>query len=89
MTEEEIRAWLTDYAWVGTPEEQAREVDCIMAQKDWQVYDAVADQYASAQNEPGPEATAEGIGYALSALYECHMGPHIKSCPRRGDEIQA
>jgi hypothetical protein len=89
MTEEEIRAWLIDYAWLGTPEEQVLEVDCIMAQKDWQVYDARADQYSSAQNEPGPEAFAEGIGFALSELYECHTGPHTETCPRRRDEIQA
>jgi hypothetical protein len=80
---EKVRAWLLDYAWVDdTPEEKAAEVECILAQGDWQHISAMADKYAEAQNEPGPAAFAEGEEYALSSLYECHDGPHADTCPR-------
>jgi hypothetical protein len=84
MTEGEVRAWLLGYAWLDEPQEaKAREVECIMTQDGWKYIDAVADQYAGAQNEPGPEAVEEGTAYALSALYECHTGPHLAICPRK------
>ena len=61
LNKEQVRAWLLDYAWLDdTPEEKAAEVDCILAQDGWQYIDAVADQYAGAQNEPGPAAFDEG-----------------------------
>jgi hypothetical protein len=81
-TQEVVRAWLLDYAWLETtPEAKAAVVDCIMAQDGWKFIDAVADQFAGAQWEPGPKAFSEGIQYALSALYECHGGPHQAACP--------
>jgi hypothetical protein len=82
MTEDRVRQWLLAYAWAqDTPDEKARVVECIMAQGAWQHIDALADQYAGAQWEPGPKAFAEGVQYALSALYECHTGPHLDTCP--------
>jgi hypothetical protein len=84
MDKEKVRAWLLDYAWLDdTPEEKAAEVECILAQGGWEHIEAVADQFAGAQWEPGPAAFDEGIGYALSALYECHDGPHLENCPRK------
>lgn len=80
MTKEEVAAWLTDYAWLGDGKDEAR-VECIMAQDGWKYIDAVADQFAGAQFEPGPEAMSAGTEFALSALYECHGGPHLATCP--------
>ena len=76
-----VREWLILYAWSGTPDEQIANVDCIMAQGRWKYIDALADKFAGAQEEPGPAAFADGVGYALSALYECHGGPHLTTCP--------
>lgn len=83
MTKEQVRTWLLDYAWSGTPEEQKREVECILSQDEWEHIGAQADRFAGAQWEPGPEAFEEGIGFALSALYECHDSPHLDTCPRK------
>lgn len=84
LTREEVRDWLLDYAWLDEPAEvQAAEVECILSQDGWQYIDALADKYAGAQNEPGPKAFSEGVEFALSALYECHDGPHLPTCPRR------
>lgn len=85
MTKAKVRAFLLDYAWSGTPEEQAREVDCIMAQEGHKYVDEVAEQYAGAQWEPGSQAFDDGVDFALSALYECHDEPHLPTCPRKGD----
>lgn len=86
MTKEEIKAWLLAYAWLGTPEQNAAEVDCIMAQDDWEYVEERADRFAGAQFEPGPKEFETGMGLALSELYECHDGPHTRTCPRRKDE---
>jgi len=84
LNKEQVRTWLLQYAWMpDTSEQKAAEVECILAQDGWQYIDAVADQYAGAQNEPGPAAFDEGTQYALSALYECHSSPHTDKCPRR------
>jgi hypothetical protein len=83
LTEAEVRAFLLDYAWLDdTPGQKAAEVDCILAQDGWQFIDVMSEQFANAQWKPGPAAVDEGVGFALSALYECHNGPHIASCPR-------
>jgi hypothetical protein len=84
-----IRAWLIRYAWLGTDEQRSRTVDCIMSQDDWRYIDAVADRYAGAQDEPGPDAFDEGVQFALSALYECHDGPHLATCPSATGERQS
>lgn len=81
LDEQQVRAWLTDYAWLGTPEERAGEVACIMARDGWRYVDVVADQFAGSQEQSGPDAFDEGVQYALSALYECHEGPHLLVCP--------
>ena len=81
MTEDQIRAWLLKYAWLGDEESKAREVECIMSQGGWKYIDAVADKFAGAQEEPGPKALSEGTEFALSALYECHSASHLKTCP--------
>jgi hypothetical protein len=75
------RQWLLNYAWLGTEAEKAATVECIMSQDGWQFIDVVADQFAGAQEQPGPATFSEGVEYALSALYECHGGPHRASCP--------
>jgi hypothetical protein len=81
IPKEAVRAWLLEYAWAGTPDEQKRTVDCIMAQDGWQYIDVRADQFAGAQFEPGPAAYDDGEQFALSELYECHDGPHTPECP--------
>lgn len=81
LTEDAVTAWLLKYAWLGTDDEKAREVACIMSQDAWKYIDALADKYAGAQNEPGPAAFDDGVQYALSALYECHSEPHLPTCP--------
>jgi hypothetical protein len=82
MGEQAIRNWLLDYVWLDSHQANKQGmVDCIMSQNHWQHLSARADQFASAQWEPGPKAFAEGIGFALSEMYECHSGPHLESCP--------
>lgn len=77
-----VRAWLLMYAWLDEPDAKKHaRIDCIMAQDDWKHIDALADKYAGAQFEPGPQAYTEGQQFALSALYECHEGPHTDACP--------
>jgi hypothetical protein len=85
--ETSIRAWLFAYLGGMGQAERMAEIDCIMAQGDWQYIDAVADKFAGAQWEPGPQAFSEGIEYAISALYESHEGPHNDDCPSRAYEM--
>jgi hypothetical protein len=81
--EEAVRVFLTGYAWLDdTDEEKQREIDCIIAQGGWEFASALADKFAGAQFEPGPEAFADGMGMALTGLYECHDEPHLPACPR-------
>lgn len=82
MTRAQIRQFLLGYAWLGSREEQAREVECIMSQDGWRVIEVHAERYAGAQFETGPAAYAAGQEFALTALYECHDGPHLPTCPR-------
>jgi hypothetical protein len=82
MTEEEIRAWLKEYAWLGTEEEQHREVTCIMAQDDWRYLEVRKEQLRGQASGEETDLEAEVNGLALSALYECHDGPHLDTCPR-------
>jgi hypothetical protein len=84
MSEDEVRQWLLEYAWMGTEEDKAATVECIMHQDDWRYVDARAESFAGAQWSPGPEAFAEGLAFALSSLYECHEGPHLETCPMKG-----
>ena len=77
-----VQAWLLNYAWLGSQAEKEAEVECIMAQEGWKYVDAVAEQFAGAQFEPGPAAADAGNEFALSALYECHDEPHLPTCPR-------
>jgi hypothetical protein len=82
LTKKQVRAWLIKYAWAEDSDDaRERVVDCILAQDSWEYTDAVADRFAGAQWEPGPEAFDEGTGFALSALYECHDEPHLATCP--------
>lgn len=76
--ETKVREWLLDYAWSGTADEQRREVDCIMSQDGWKYIDASAERFRAMANDD--EQAKEAIGYALSALYECHSGPHQVTC---------
>jgi len=79
MTEDEIRAWLLAYAWDGTDEEKAANVECIIDQGEWKHLSARVEQFAGMAVDERQATEAEG--YALSALYECHEGPHIHECP--------
>jgi hypothetical protein len=84
-----VRAWLIRYAWADdTLEAKQARVACIMAQDDWRYIDALADKYAGQAEVPGPEAFSEAEGFALSALYECHDGPHLETCPSLAWERQ-
>lgn len=82
MTRTAVRTWLLDYAWFGTPDQREAEVDCILAQGQWEHLDAVTEKYAGQAEEPGPAAVTEAQGFVLSALYECHDGPHQATCPQ-------
>lgn len=80
LTKENIKAWLLDYAWSGTEEDQRATVDCIMAQEDNVAYlDARIEQLSGQAWDD--EQAKEAFGFALSELYECHGGPHIETCP--------
>lgn len=80
MTEDQVRAWLLRYAWMGTSGEQAREVECIIAQDGWKYLDARIERTkGQAWDE---EQATEAEGFELSALYECHDEPHLATCPR-------
>jgi hypothetical protein len=82
--EEKIRAWLLEYAWMGTPESQAREVACIMSKEDdiAGLVDALTEKYVGQSWNPGgPGTLDEASEFALSSLYECHDGPHLETCP--------
>lgn len=82
-----IKAWLLDYAWSGTPEQQAAEVDCIMAQDGWKAIDGMTEKYVGQSWDPGGEGVLdEANGFALSALYECHDAPHLPTCPLYREE---
>jgi hypothetical protein len=77
-----VREFLLAYAWAEDSQvAKTAVVECIMAQGRWRHVTALADEYAGAQFEQGPEAFADGIGFALTALYECHDGPHQPDCP--------
>lgn len=86
MRGEEVKAWLLGYAWLGTPERRAAEVECIMAQPDWRHVDALAEKFAGQASGEETNLANETLGFALSSLYECHDGPHLPTCPRGGVE---
>lgn len=84
-----VKAWLLDYAWCGTPDEQRREVDCIMAQDEWRHLSAVAEKFKGMAENPGdPKQMDEAEFMAISALYECHDGPHLDTCPHGFNRIE-
>lgn len=80
----EVRRWLLDYAWSGTPEEKEREVNCILSQEDWKYLDARVERDMGQWSEEGDhrQVLNEAWGFELSALYECHDEPHLATCPR-------
>lgn len=80
-TEVEIRDWLISYAWMGDEDTKRRVVECIMTQDDWKFIDGRTEHLAAQAEDPGPAEWAQAHGFALSALYECHNGPHIETCP--------
>ena len=82
MNEDEIRAWLIRYAWAdATQDAKERRVACIMAQDGWKFLEARTERTAGQAWEPGPQAVSEAQAFELSALYECHDGPHLETCP--------
>jgi hypothetical protein len=84
FTETAVRQWLRGYAWLGSDRERAAEVECIMAQGEWQHLSARVEQLLAQRS--GERSIAEdvddAVGYALSGLYECHTEPHLGTCPR-------
>lgn len=78
-TAESIRKWLLTYAWAGTPDERAAEIDCIMAQDGWKHLAARVERIRG-QAWDAEQAT-EAEEFELSALYECHDAPHLPTCP--------
>lgn len=85
MTKDEVRTWLLWYAWLGTSDEQTREVDCIMSQDDWKHLEVRKEQLRGQASGEETNLNEEVDGYALSGLYECHDGPHLATCPRNRD----
>jgi hypothetical protein len=84
LTTEAVRDWLLDYAWNGTPVDQAREVECIMAQGDVvSIVDGLTERYAGQANDD--QQAGQAREFALSSLYECHDGPHLVTCPLHQD----
>lgn len=85
LTADDVRAFLDRYLrddWEG----KAGLIACIMAQPSTAVeidlLETRADRFAGAQAEPGPEAFGAGLEFAMSALVECHEGPHPEpTCP--------
>lgn len=73
---EAVAAWLNTY-YHNPP----GLMTCIRSQEDWKYVDIHAERFAGAQFEPGPQAMREGIDFAISALVECHDGPHDEACP--------
>lgn len=76
--------WATVETWLLTyyKEDYVRPyLPCIKEQGDWQYVASHADQFAGAQPGDGEDAFSEGMEFAISALLECHDGPHIASCP--------
>lgn len=78
-TKERVRSWLLDYAWLGSKEEQAAEIECILSQDGWRYLDARVEQ-ARNQGWSGEQMELAERN-ALVNLYECHTGPHIGTCP--------
>lgn len=88
MTKDEVKAWLHNYMDpndLGVPNSV---VDCIMSQDDWQYVDVWAGRYMDAQfgDEDPEEVKKRAKEFALSALYECHDGPHLDTCSMKGTE---
>lgn len=77
----EVAWWLAGYAWMGTDAEKAANIACIMSQDDWQHIDVTAERFEGAQSGDDGEDRMSGDDFALSALYECHDGPHLATCP--------
>jgi len=81
MTEDQIREWLLGYAWLGTREERAAEVDCIIAQGDVEsIVDGLTEKFSGQAVDDAQAGQASE--FALSSLYECHEAPHLPTCPR-------
>lgn len=80
-----IEDWLLKYAWANDGDEDAnkREVACIMSQDGWEYVGARADQFMGQASGEETDIVNEATGFALSALYECHDGPHLDTCPRK------
>lgn len=80
LTKENVMKWLLDYAWLGTAEEQAATVECIMSQGDIvTLLDGRIEQVSGQAWDD--EQAKEAFGFALSGLYECHDEPHLETCP--------
>jgi hypothetical protein len=84
LSREAVRGFLRSYAWLPSESQRDKDmvVECIMMQGGYEFLDARADRFAGAQWEPGPEAFDEGVMFEMTALYECHDGPHIVACPQ-------
>jgi hypothetical protein len=82
VTKQEIQEWLVRYAWLGTPDAQEREVACIMSQDDWTHLEVRKEHLRGQASGEETNLEEDVTEHALSALYECHGGPHLDTCPR-------
>jgi hypothetical protein len=77
VTSEQVRTWLLAYL-AGTEDAL---IDCVLHQDDWRHLSAQTEHYAAMAETPGPKAVTQAQEFALSALIECHEGPHLATCP--------
>lgn len=91
VTKKKVREFLLAYAWNAdhTDEQKAAEVECILAQGDWKYVEDRADRRAGAsETGGGKKEFADAVDMELSALYECHDEPHIKTCPNATPDVK-
>ena len=87
MTKQQVAEWLLSQYLVDT-ESTRRLVACITSQ-DLSWLGVRAEQHRSARWGEDEELLADDFGvdasaaFALTALVECHEGPHTADCPDR------
>ena len=84
LTRKAVIDWLREN-YLSSTQESAMLLNCIASQLDataLAVLDARADRFAGAQESGGgPAEFTAGLEFAMTALVECHEGPHADGCP--------
>lgn len=80
MTRNAIREWLFSN-YLSDTDDNRRLVDCIFTQSEWRYIDARREQALSQWSGEGEPPIDEALGFAITALVECHDGPHTAACP--------